>query len=125
MIQVHEEEKFYNSIIAQDDDNDYEENGYVACVIGNWAALAHYGHCSCYGTWTSITGGDYSGRGTMPPEWDWQGTPDELVAMAIAKRCITVPDRTINENDEDYDHLKNVYDQIVEWDKSGRPKREE
>lgn len=40
-------EDFENSVIAQDDDNDYQESGYVACVFsGGKAAITGYSHCS-------------------------------------------------------------------------------
>ena len=45
---------FQRTIIAQDDDNGYQESGYVACVDGDWAGLTSYSHCSCFDTFTAL-----------------------------------------------------------------------
>lgn len=119
MITKGQQELFNRSIIAQHDDQDYEESGYVAVVVGNWAALSMYNHCSCYGTWESLTGECHN-----DPHWDWTGTVDEMIALAKAKRDPFMPDREANKDDYEYDHLIEVYKQIVEWDKNGRKPHE-
>lgn len=109
-------ELFRASIIAQDDDNDYDESGWVAVVINNWAALTSYGHCSCYDTWASITGGGISdNEGPDEPRWDWTGTPDELIELAKRKGDPALAGRTSEPADYDHDHLMKVYEQIINW----------
>lgn len=122
MITTMTRKDFESSIIAQDDDNDYSESGYVACAKGAWAALSRYGHCSCYDTFTSLTGGgisDTHDEGDV--NWDWQGTPDELVNLARSNGDPAMPKRTVDPKDCDADHLAKVYEQILEWDAKGRP----
>jgi uncharacterized protein (TIGR02996 family) len=116
--------QFSAGIVGQDDDNDYDESGWVAVVVGDRAYLGHYGHCSCYGTWESLCGGGVSDyfqeNEEMQPTWDWVGTPDELVEMARRLADPALPSRTAMEADRDYDHLCMMYKQVVEWDESGR-----
>lgn len=123
MINKGEKDKFEESIIAQDDDNDYEESGWVAVVVGNWAALTTYGHCSCFDTWASITGGGISdNEGPDAPRWDWQGTPAQLVELARTKADPALPGRESAPADHDHDHLMEVYKQILAWhDKQPKP----
>jgi hypothetical protein len=116
MITKGQRKLFEESIIAQDDDCDYSESGWVAVVVDNWAALTKYGHCSCYDTWASITGGGISDdEGPDDPHWDWIGTPDELVNLAKGRLDPALPNRVASTEDYDYDHLMKVYDQILEW----------
>ncbi len=116
--------QFESAIIAQDDDNDYSESGWLAVIIGGDAALAKYGHCSCYGTWESLNGGGISdhfeGEELRSPAWDWSGTPDDLVTLAKLNGDPFIPGRTSDPNDIDADHLAKVYAQIVAWDAAGR-----
>lgn len=105
---------FDRSIIAQDDDNDYDEAGWVCVRIGDWCALARYSHCSCYDTWASITGGGISdSEGPNDPAWDWQGAYKDLLVMATERRDPTIPDRIADPQDHDYDHLMKVYEQVI------------
>lgn len=101
-------------VIAQDDDNDYEESGYIAVITDEGiAAITNYSHCSCYGTAEAVDG-----------KWMWQGTPDELVRMAELEIDPAWPggiQRRAYPQDFDYDHLMKVYDQIREWNRKGRP----
>jgi len=107
---------FRESVIAQDDDCDYSESGWVAVVVGDWAALTKYGHCSCYDTWAAITGGGISdSEGPNEPHWDWQGSVSDLIKMAKYKVDPAMPGRNASEDDYDYDHLMKVYEQILEW----------
>lgn len=106
-----EYETFNKQVIAQDDDNDYSESGFVAWIDNGVAHLARYSHCSCFGTLTSI-GDDTRG--------DWSGTPDELVTLAQQRLDPDMPTRPANTEDYDYDHLMKVYEQIIEWDSNGR-----
>lgn len=96
---------FRDSIIAQDDDDDYSESGYVAVVIGDWDALARYSHCSCNDTWEYIESDG----------WDWSGTVSELLKLAKNKLDPSVKDRKSSPEDCDYDHLMNVYSEILSW----------
>ncbi len=116
MISKGQRDLFRQSVIAQHDDCDYSESGWVAVVIGNWAALTKYGHCSCYDTWASITGGGISDEeGPDNPRWDWVGTPQELLELAENNEDPGIKGRTASPEDYDYDHLQEVYKQIIEW----------
>lgn len=108
MLDIKDSEQFRQLIIAQDDDCDYSESGWVAVVQGKYAGLARYSHCSCYGTWTSIT--DHTGA-----LWLWQGTVTQLVKLAKNKKDPAIPKRDANPHDYDYNHLIKVYKQIGEW----------
>jgi hypothetical protein len=116
------EKLFRESTIAQKDDEYYSESGYVAFILPDGrAALASYSHCSCYGTFESLCDGgisDYFEEGDVSPQWI--GAVNELVAMA--ERCAdpAIPTRTAIEADYDYEKLKDVYRQIIEWDANGR-----
>lgn len=107
-------ERFRACTIATDDDNDYEESGYVALVVDGVAYLARYGHCSCYGTYEALS---ISGNIL---DFNWAGTPTELVRMAKKMADPDMPDRKADPADYDYDHLTETYRQIIEWDKNGR-----
>ena len=96
------------AVIAQDDDCDYQESGWVAWVVGDNAYLGSYSHCSCDGTWDVL-------GGTDGPGFDWSGTVAELVALAESKGDPNMAGRTADPKDYDYDHLMNVYDQVIEW----------
>lgn len=103
-------ESFREHIIAQHDDEDYDEGGYVAVVAGKDAALAQYHHCSCFGTTSDLWD---DGKARM--KWTWVGTVKEMVAMAEVKRDPAMPDRVANPEDSDYDHLMEVYAQVLKW----------
>lgn len=98
-------EQFYESIIAQDDDCDYSESGYVAGVFQDVAYIARYSHCSCYCTF-SVIGDDVA-------NFDWRGSVDELIEMAKRKADPAIPERTADPEDYDYDHLISVYRDIL------------
>lgn len=121
MITISNRGQFEKSIIAQDDDNNYSESGFVAVVHEGVAAIASYSHCSCYGTWESLNAGGISDHvdavDPLKTLWDWSGTPDELVRMAARKSDINFPNRDANPADSDYDHLMAVYEQIIAWDR--------
>jgi len=114
-------ENFGDCIVAQDDDNYYEESGWVAVVDGDDAYLANYSHCSCFGTWTALRGESYNydsalDRSNLPANWYvWAGTRKELIEMAKRKADPAVPDREscTDDCDYDYDHLMKVYEDIL------------
>lgn len=110
-------EEFEAAIIGQDDDNDYSESGYVACVFPNGvAAIARYSHCSCYGTFESLCGGgisDHFASGNVV--FDWTGTVEQMLQMAHDVADPIMPDRRATSDDCDYDHLIAVYGQIIDW----------
>lgn len=113
-------EQFDASIIAQDDDNDYQESGYVACVVERdgfrIAFLVRYSHCSCYGTWEALT--DASDWMNGPPRTfrpDWIGTVEQLVDMAKRTADPVIPSRTASRDDYDFDHLEAVYAEVLKW----------
>lgn len=112
-----------NITIAQDDDNDYEESGYIAVYDGNRCAIARYGHCSCYGTWTSL----YNSNSSRPNGiiWDWIGTKRQILKMAMNKLDPHDPfgTRKADEKDCDFDHLMNVYQQILKWHENSKRKK--
>lgn len=130
MINIRTRDEFRNAIIAQDDDNDYEESGYVVLNVGKEYAIARYGHCSCYGTWTSILGGSYNDSGVQVTEkgiiWDWTGSLRQLLKLARNKldpHC-SIGSRKADEKDYDYDHLMACYTQILEWNEKRRKKKQ-
>jgi hypothetical protein len=111
---------FENNIVAQDDDCDYSESGYVVFVVDDIYYIANYSHCSCYGTWEAISGFDdyYYGEDNVDlPEREintiWSGTRADLLFLAKNKRDPSMPEREANKNDYDYDHLMNIYRQIT------------
>mgnify|MGYP003441914660 CR=1 FL=1 len=111
-------EDWRGAVIAQCDDKDYQESGWVAWVVGDCAYLGHYFHCSCYGTFDSLCGGgvgDSIEEGT--PSFGWSGTVSELIALAESKGDPNMAGRTADTKDYDYDHLMNVYEQVIEWSK--------
>lgn len=114
MITKGQKDLFRNSVIAQADDCDYQESGWVAVRIGDWCALTRYGHCSCFDTWASITGGGISDEeGPLEPGWTWTGTPKELLNLAEKKLDPSLAGRESAPEDYDYGHLMSVYQQII------------
>lgn len=111
--------QFNQSIIAQDDDEDYEESGYVVCIRYGLAFLGSYGHCSCYDTWSSMTGGGISDYREpddyYTPGWAWVGTIPELLTLARGKLDPVAVGRVASPEDRDYDHLMKVYEQVLQW----------
>lgn len=108
---INSNEEFRNSIIAQADSGGYDPSGWVAVVKGDWAALVRFSHCSCYGTWTAITGGNYN-RSGGEASWSWTGTPSELLQMAIQGADPGMSGRIADPQDYDYGHLMDVYSQV-------------
>lgn len=109
------QEDFYKFVVGQDDDDDYEESGYVAVVKDDEAAISRYGHCSCYGTWTSLCNGGVNDSHQERPEFQWTGTVHELLFMACFGSDVSMPDRKATEDDYDFDHLVGVYKQVIQW----------
>ena len=98
----------YYQIIAQHDDEDYNESGWV-CVYDlkdDKYALGHYSHCSCFGTWEALEDG-----------WNWEGSLQELLGLANNMLDPDMPERKISPEDYDLDHLTAVYQQIIQWQK--------
>lgn len=108
LVEFSRREDFEKAIIAQDDDNDYQESGYVVVRVGNWCALSDYGHCSCFGTWT-----DLNGCGSDGIRWCWMGTYEELLELARNGMDPALPQRKADPADSDYDHLMAVYGQVL------------
>ncbi len=109
-------EQFEASVIAQDDDQDYQEAGYVAGVHEGVAFISRYSHCSCYGTFDALCGGgigDSFSSGSLT--LDWTGTVEELIDMATRIADPVMPDRAAVDSDYDYDHLVKVYAGIRQW----------
>ena len=112
---------FEKHIVAQHDDEDYSESGYAVCWFPDQTcAIFNYSHCSCFGTWESISNhDDYSYDDSNPPEDRdvtpvWEGTSAQLIELARNKSDPAMPGRIANKNDSDYDHLMAVYEQILE-----------
>lgn len=121
MINIRTSDEFRNAIIAQDDDNDYEESGYVVVNVGKDFAIARYGHCSCYGTWTNLS------EGKSGIVWDWEGSLRQLLKLARNKldpHC-SIGSRKADEKDYDYDHLMACYTQVLEWNENRRKKKKQ
>lgn len=95
-------------IVAQDGDIgcDYEASGWVIIrdLKEDRYAMGSYSHCSCYGTWSSQGMGD---------GWDWEGTKEELIALATGKFDPNMPDRIADPEDYDYDRLMSVYQEVL------------
>lgn len=108
-------------VIGQDDDDDYDESGWVALSWNGHAAIACYAHCSCYGTVSAIFDGGVNDPGGDVPNLTWTGSEDELVEMAKGTRDPHIPGRQATEDDCDFDHLVKCYQQVIEWDQAGRP----
>ncbi len=112
--------------IAQDDDNDYQESGWICFCDANLPKskavyyLANYSHCSCYGTWTALAGGDYSSSTPADARISasWSGSLAQLIHLAKNNLCPLMPGRVINPDDSDYDHLVAVYARILEWNQN-------
>jgi hypothetical protein len=115
-------DEFEAAIIAQDDDKDYSESGWVAWVIGDKAYLGRYSHCSCFDTFDALCGGgisDHFDEGAVI--CDWHGTVAELIDLAIRRADPAFPTRAANERDYDWDHLLAVYSQVLEWNRKRVP----
>jgi hypothetical protein len=110
------DKEFHNSVIAQSDDEYYQESGYVIVERDGVASIGHYSHCSCYATFTSLCGGGISDsydEGTVT--WAWQGSIQELLDLAKGNFDYVVPGRQIDSEDCDADHLLDCYKQVLEW----------
>jgi uncharacterized protein (TIGR02996 family) len=115
--------QFAAGIVAQDDDNDYQESGWVAVVVHELAMLGMYSHCSCYDTWSDLCGGGisdyYEDDELKRPAWKWVGTVEDMVAMAQRKADPSMPGRESSPDDYDHDHLMRVYDGVIAWARAG------
>src|SRR4051812_9651646 len=108
---INSNEEFRECTIAQADSGGYDPSGYVVVVKEDWAGLAKFSHCSCYGTWTSITGGNYNCSGGEA-SWSWVGTPSELLQMAIQGADPGMSGRESDPKDYDHGYLADVYSQV-------------
>ena len=106
-------DEFNNAIVAQDDDNDYSESGYVVLRVNNTYYIAQYSHCSCYGTYDALCNGGVNDDGDGTVRTLWAGSKMRLLHMAKELRDPSMPDRYANEKDYDYDHLCAVYEQVL------------
>lgn len=116
------EELFKKSIIAQKDDDDYEESGYVVLNIDNTIYLFDYSHCSCYSTFEVITDFNdqsYNDEGDKEANIDimplFEGSIEDFKAMAIHKSDLHMPERKSHLDDCDYEKLHSVYTQFLKW----------
>jgi hypothetical protein len=119
MINIRTNDEFRNAIIAQDDSGGYDPGGYVVVSDGKRYAIARFGHCSCYGTWTALS--DKSGV-----IWDWEGSLRELLKLARNKmdpHC-SIGSRKANEEDYDYCYLMSCYTQVLAWNENRRKKKQ-
>lgn len=102
------------NVIAQDDDNDYQESGWICFECQGVYYLARYSHCSCYGTWTDLVGGGINDDGKYGEvRSDWSGSLTDLLNMAENQYDPHFPGRIIDPEDYDYDHLQAVYQEIL------------
>lgn len=104
-------DEFRSIVIASDDDEEFSESGWVAVVDGDEAALGHYSHCSCYGTFEALSGTSYEGS----PSWSWTGSVAELIELARENADPDMPQRKSGPGDTDFDHLQKVYQQVLAW----------
>lgn len=101
-------------VVAQADDDDYQESGYVVVELEDGRyALTNYSHCSCYATWTAICDGDWGNSGDAYPTFLWVGSRDALIGMAQTCSDPAMSDRHADEEDSDYQHLVSVYKQVL------------
>lgn len=114
--------QFSECVVAQDDDEDYQESGYVICVVGELALLAGYGHCSCYNTWSDLNGGgigDYFEEDEVKhPAWQIVVPVPVMAMMAYERMDPALPPRIADQEDSNYDHLVKTYGQFLEWYKT-------
>lgn len=117
MISLRDCKDFRDHIIAQHDDEDWRESGWVIVVKGDEAAIAHYGHCSCYDTWDDLVeSNDHHTTNELPRmRWDWTGSVAELRTIVFNDRDPFMPERTANPEDNGYDHLAACYQQAIQW----------
>jgi len=103
-------DNFREYVVAQDDDCDYSESGWLALIHEGTAYLARYGHCSCYDTLEGL-GID---KNYMSSNWFvWSGSVDGLISMAERKADPAMPERIADSEDCDYDHLMTVYKDVL------------
>lgn len=108
---------FINNIIAQSDNDDWQESGWVCWKHNDTYFLAPYSHCSCYGTYEGLSAQDfgytYVDDSTISDlNYTWSGTREDLLNMAKNKLDPAMPERKALPEDYDYQHLMNVYSQI-------------
>lgn len=112
-------QEFLDATIAQKDDKDYEESGWVCLKVEDTFYLCRYCHCSCYDTYTDLAGGgivdNYSDNIKRNISFSWSGTKEELVNMALNKLDPDMPTRTSEPEDSDYEHLLSVYSQLQKY----------
>jgi hypothetical protein len=108
-------DEFQKAIISKNDTNDYDCSGYIIAQHGEQFAIARFGHCSCYGTYTSLT--DHKRNNGV--NWDWIGTRQELLKMARYKLDphFSLGSRKAQPNDYDYCYLIACYKDILAWNK--------
>jgi hypothetical protein len=82
----------------------YQDSGWIAVLDNGVVGMAAFSHCSCYGTFDALAGG-----------FDWEGTPQEAVAMAHRRADPTMPGREANPKDYDYPQLEEMYRGIIEY----------
>lgn len=108
---------FINNIIAQSDNDDWQESGWVCWKHNDTYYLSRYSHCSCYGTYEALSDND-SGYSCFDIShisnlsYSWSGTREELLNMAQNKLDPDMSGREALPEDYDYQHLMNVYSQI-------------
>ena len=104
--------------IAQNDSGGYDPGGYIVVTDGITAAIARFGHCSCFGTYTALKGKD------SKLHFDWTGSVAELVKMARYKLDphYSLGSRKANPEDYDYGYLMACYQDVLKWNKERRKK---
>ncbi len=109
--------EFRDSLIAQDDSGGYDQSGWVACVVRRpgftFAVLSSFGHCSCYDTWSSLSGGGISDYfpddQETNPSFEWIGSVEELLEMARTKQEPGAPGPLVATDG----YLLRVYEKIL------------
>ncbi len=108
-------EKFKPFIVARvDRPQSYENEGYIAAVKDKVAAISYFSHCSCNDTWENLDVLNIT-------SWDWSGTPDDLVRMALRRADPDMPDRVSDSKDFKYNLLNKMYEIVIKWDEAKRP----
>jgi hypothetical protein len=102
-----------NYIIAQDDDEDIYESGYVVLDRDGECLIGCYSHDSCYGTWDGESMDCPGLSNSLSGTWLWMGNRDELIDMAKMGVDPCMPPRLANSKDFNYDHLMAVYQQVI------------
>lgn len=96
-----------HEVLRADNDECYENSGYLLLQEGDQFCIGHISHCSCTGTWCNS--GPAGGLGL-----GWEGNLSELRALVEGNLDPDMPERQANKDDYGYNYLMDLYQQIRE-----------